>query len=165
MPMSPPIRESVIASIKNWSRMWRRRAPTAIRKPISRVRSVTDTSMMFMMPMPPTSSEMLAITAISRRIVVVMTTAMAAISDTLLTSKSSLPGLTRWLSRSTRMTSSLTAPVWLGSRGLVSTVVTRSSPTTRCCTVVIGRKIWSSWSAPMGERPLGPTIPTTRSRT
>ena len=28
-----------------------------MRRPISRVRSVTDTSMMFMMPMPPTSSE------------------------------------------------------------------------------------------------------------
>ena len=34
--------------------MSRRRAPTAIRNPISRVRSVTDTSMMFMMLMPPT---------------------------------------------------------------------------------------------------------------
>jgi hypothetical protein len=32
------------------------RAPTAIRSPISRVRSVTDTSMMFMMPTPPTTS-------------------------------------------------------------------------------------------------------------
>ena len=31
--------------------------------PISRVRSVTDTSMMFMMPMPPTSSEMPTIAA------------------------------------------------------------------------------------------------------
>ena len=30
-------------------------APSAFRIPISRVRSVTDTSMMFMMPMPPTS--------------------------------------------------------------------------------------------------------------
>ena len=29
-------------------------APSALRMPISRVRSVTDTSMMFMMPMPPT---------------------------------------------------------------------------------------------------------------
>ena len=38
-------------------------APTALRMPISRVRSVTDTSMMFMMPMPPTSSEMPAIAA------------------------------------------------------------------------------------------------------
>ena len=36
------------------------RAPTALRMPISRVRSDTLTSMMFMMPMPPTSSEMLA---------------------------------------------------------------------------------------------------------
>ena len=35
----------------------------AMRMPISRVRSVTETSMMFMMPMPPTSSEMLAIEA------------------------------------------------------------------------------------------------------
>ena len=31
----------------------------ALQMPISRVRSVTDTSMMFMIPMPPTSSEML----------------------------------------------------------------------------------------------------------
>ena len=35
----------------------RARAPTARRMPISRVRSVTDSSMMFMMPMPPTSSD------------------------------------------------------------------------------------------------------------
>ena len=35
-------------------------APSAFRIPISRVRSVTDTSMMFMMPMPPTIREMAA---------------------------------------------------------------------------------------------------------
>ena len=35
-----------------------RGAPSALAMPISRVRSVTDTSMMFMMPTPPTSSEM-----------------------------------------------------------------------------------------------------------
>ena len=40
--------------------MSRLRAPTAMRMPISRVRSVTETSMMFMMPMPPTSSEIAA---------------------------------------------------------------------------------------------------------
>ena len=38
-----------------------RRAPIALRMPISRVRSVTVTSMMFMIPMPPTTSEMPAI--------------------------------------------------------------------------------------------------------
>jgi len=37
------------------------RAPIALRRPISRVRSRTDTSMMFMMPIPPTSSEIAAI--------------------------------------------------------------------------------------------------------
>ena len=35
--------------------MLSRVAPSALRTPISRVRSVTDTSMMFMIPMPPTS--------------------------------------------------------------------------------------------------------------
>ena len=43
--------------------MSRARAPTAMRMPISRVRSVTLTSMMFMMPMPPTSSEIAAMDA------------------------------------------------------------------------------------------------------
>lgn len=32
-------------------------APTALRMPISRVRSETDTSMMFMIPIPPTMRE------------------------------------------------------------------------------------------------------------
>ena len=50
----------VAASTTNCDRMVRSLAPSALRMPISRVRSVTDTSMMFMMPMPPTSSEMLA---------------------------------------------------------------------------------------------------------
>ena len=42
-----------------------RRAPTAIRMPISRVRSLTDTSMMFITPMPPTISEITAMAEIS----------------------------------------------------------------------------------------------------
>ena len=37
-----------------------RRAPIALRMPISRVRSVTVTSMMFITPIPPTSSEIAA---------------------------------------------------------------------------------------------------------
>ena len=36
-------------------------APSALRRPISRIRSVTDTSMMFITPIPPTRSEMPAI--------------------------------------------------------------------------------------------------------
>ena len=42
-----------------------RRAPIARRTPISRVRSSTEASMMFMMPMPPTSSEMPAMAPIT----------------------------------------------------------------------------------------------------
>ena len=45
-------------SIKNCRRMSLWRAPSDLRRPISRVRSVTETSMMFMMTMPPTTSEM-----------------------------------------------------------------------------------------------------------
>ena len=39
--------------------MVRRLAPMALRTPISRVRSATETNMMFMMPMPPTNSDRL----------------------------------------------------------------------------------------------------------
>src|SRR5512138_3887279 len=58
IPMMPPITASTIASMRNCMRMKRRGAPSAFAMPISRVRSVTDTSMMFMMPTPPTSKEM-----------------------------------------------------------------------------------------------------------
>ena len=50
MPATPPMRESVSASMMNCSRMSQVLAPTDMRIPISRVRSVTETSMMFMMP-------------------------------------------------------------------------------------------------------------------
>ena len=52
-PATP--RES--ASKRNWPRMSRRRAPTDIRTPISRVRCSTDASRMFMIPTPPTTTE------------------------------------------------------------------------------------------------------------
>ncbi len=49
---SRPTRLISTDSIRNCSITSRRDAPTAMRRPISRVRSVTVTSMMFMMPMP-----------------------------------------------------------------------------------------------------------------
>src|SRR5690348_8497348 len=54
IPTMPPIAHKVIASRVNWNRMLRLVAPIALRTPISRVRSVTETSMMFMTPTPPT---------------------------------------------------------------------------------------------------------------
>ena len=65
MPRKPPIVVCTTASIKNCKMMSRRFAPRARRMPISRVRSVTVASKMFMMPMPPTNSGMPAIIAIS----------------------------------------------------------------------------------------------------
>ena len=61
MPPSPPASPSTTDSIRNCDCTCLVRAPTAMRMPISRVRSVTETSMMFMIPMPPTSSETAAI--------------------------------------------------------------------------------------------------------
>ena len=63
IPTIPPDTESASDSAKNCARIFRGFAPTAMRRPISRVRSVTLTSMMFMIPMPPTSSETAAIAA------------------------------------------------------------------------------------------------------
>ena len=60
MPTMPPMPQSIPDSMRNWATMLLRWAPRLRRMPISRVRSVTVTSMMFMMPMPPTSREMAA---------------------------------------------------------------------------------------------------------
>ena len=54
--MAPPAPASVTASSKNCIKILICRAPIALRTPISRVRSVTLTNMMFITPMPPTSS-------------------------------------------------------------------------------------------------------------
>src|SRR5437763_1494276 len=66
-PMAPPISHSTMASMMNWVMMLRFLAPMARRMPISRVRSVTETSMMFMMPMPAASRAMELTTATPMR--------------------------------------------------------------------------------------------------
>ena len=55
-------------------------APSALRRPISRIRSVTETSMMFMTPMPPTSSEIAAMPP-SRTVSVLSVDVAVASSD------------------------------------------------------------------------------------
>ncbi len=55
-PSTPPNEASSTASMMNCMSTRPRRAPSALRRPISRVRSVTATSMMFITPMPPTTS-------------------------------------------------------------------------------------------------------------
>ncbi|VVM59995.1 hypothetical protein PS681_01222 [Pseudomonas fluorescens] len=87
----PPTTESITASVRNWRRMSRWRAPVAMRMPISRVRSRTVMSMMFITPMPPTSSEIAAIEpSISDRVFCVRASAWI-IAALLVSSKSFLP--------------------------------------------------------------------------
>ena len=68
MPITPPMRQRMILSTMNCRRMARGGAPSALRTPISRVRSVTDTIMIFITPMPPTSRLMAATTPMAREI-------------------------------------------------------------------------------------------------
>ena len=65
IPATPPVSEMIVVSIRNCRTTSFWRAPMARRTPISRVRSSTLASMMFMMPMPPTSSEIDAIATIT----------------------------------------------------------------------------------------------------
>ncbi len=53
-PSKPPTLVSTAASMRNCTRISRRRAPMALRTPISRVRSVTEIVMMAITPIPPT---------------------------------------------------------------------------------------------------------------
>ena len=83
---------STVASATNWKRMSRRFAPMAFRMPISRVRSVTDTSMIFMIPMPPTSRDMPAIMPKKTTRVFVVSSRVSMVLCWLMTVKSSLLG-------------------------------------------------------------------------
>ena len=62
MPSMPPVTLIMMLSMRNWLLISMPRAPTDIRRPISVVRSVTLTSMMFIMPIPATISENAAAT-------------------------------------------------------------------------------------------------------
>jgi len=54
IPARPPPMERIKASIRNWIKITSGVAPKAFLKPISRVLSVTETSIIFIMPIPPT---------------------------------------------------------------------------------------------------------------
>ena len=64
-------------------------APIALRMPISRVRSVTETIIIFMIPIPPTINEMPAIEPRSKVIIVVVLDIVSMIEVRLRTLKSS----------------------------------------------------------------------------
>ena len=57
-PIIPPETLINIASVRNCNKISLLRAPTAMRSPISFVRSFTETYIMFIIPIPPMRSEM-----------------------------------------------------------------------------------------------------------
>ena len=65
--MTPPAMQIAMLSSRNCAVMSARLAPSALRRPISRILSVTLVSIMFMMPMPPTRSEIPATANAIRR--------------------------------------------------------------------------------------------------
>ena len=86
----------------NWSITLRLRAPMARRMPISRVRSVTLTSMMFMMPMPAAIRAMLLMAATPSRMAEVrLRNWLTADSLETISKSSSSPGATRRIARMT----------------------------------------------------------------
>ena len=66
IPKIPPKKERTKDSIKNWIIISISRAPNAFLIPISLVRSVTYTSMIFIIPIPPTNKEIPAIALITK---------------------------------------------------------------------------------------------------
>ena len=157
-----------MASIRNCARMSRPRAPTAMRRPISRVRSVTLTSMMFMMPMPPITRLIPATVASSSVMTRLDSSWARSISVRLRTlNGSSAPGCTlkRW--RKSSLIRSSTAPMSCPSRTFTEIEPTRfkrlvaSPPHTRLRKVPKGSITTSSWSCPMEFWPLGLSTPTT----
>ena len=65
MPITPPMQAIIADSAKNWTITEEVLAPRDFLMPISLVLSVTDTSIIFMTPMPPTSREIPATKAIN----------------------------------------------------------------------------------------------------
>ena len=89
IPRKPPITPIMTASMRNWVIIVSYVAPNALRMPISLVRSVTDTIMIFMMPMPPTMREIAAILPRKRVSMAVVLFMVSKMLVRLLTVKSS----------------------------------------------------------------------------
>src|SRR3989338_10795364 len=92
MPMAPPKPVSKIASKRNCVKILQSVAPSAFLNPISLVLSVTDTSIIFIMPIPQTTSEIAATDVKNRVNTLVMVLSVSATSACVSTQKSSLEG-------------------------------------------------------------------------
>ena len=120
--------------------------------PISRVRSVTETSMMFMMPIPPTSrlTAATAASSIVRIFVVLVSVWLICLVSITRKSSSSLSSMLR-RSRISSVICSLTASIDAPSATETIIRLTSWLPLSRLCTVRSGMITASSWSEPMAD--------------
>ena len=148
----------VSASMTNCVMMLARVAPSALRTPISRVRSVTDTSMMFMMPMPPTSRLTAAMLASRKAKICVDAAAMSMNWRRLRIMKSlSSPARILCSRRSTRSMSTIPISKETSSATRAESPRSRSVPKTRSSAVVKGMNMSSSGSGPKRSPTLSKT--------
>ena len=128
-PTTPPISQSTIASTMNCVSMFRFFAPMARRMPISRVRSVTETSMMFMMPMPAASSAIELITAAPiRAACVIDRNWLISVSLEKSSKSSSSPGATLRIARRIPRVCSIVSSNVFSSRACTRMATLRSWP-------------------------------------
>lgn len=128
-----------------------------MRTPISRVRSVTLTSMMFITPMPPTSSE-IAATEPSKIVSVSWVCSTVSISEAVLRTRKSSA---RWRANSRSFTACSVASMVSRSATLTVIVSRCGWPKIRMAPVVSGTSTVSSWSEPKGVAPFADSTPTT----
>ena len=137
-----------------------------MRMPISRVRSVTDTSMMFMMPTPPTSSEMPAIAeSISVIVPVMMPSDVGDLGRVLHVEVGRLAGVDAVPLQQQLADLALGVGHQLARCGpstMIASTLSNFEPCSRFCTVVYGIRTMSSWSSPTMLAPLRSSTPMTR---
>ena len=119
VPATPPSTDSVTDSVRICQTMSRRLAPSALRRPISRVRSLTTISMMFMITMPPTTSDSATTPTSTAKIpLVAWWYRSSSESDVSIPKLSGFPGLSRRWMRIATVASSMATRHELGRLGL-----------------------------------------------
>ncbi len=143
-PIMAPVAVSVTASMRNCQRIVPRVAPSALRTPISRVRSVTEIIMIATTPTPPTSSPTADSAIITRKkMPKILLYVSNSLSCVMIAKFDSRPGRSPRITRSAAVTSSM---AWSGdtpSRGFTAIPIHCTMPL-RC-----------RWSARIGITTFG----------
>src|SRR5256884_675422 len=137
-PSTPPTSERVTDSARNWRRLARRVAPRDLRIPISRVRSVTLMSMMFMITIPPTTMPMATTAGTTVKMTRVRLCQKEMSPSAVSTEKSSSwPGRSRCAIRMASSAPSMASATW-SAAGLLTEITVVGARPSRASNVVRG---------------------------